>query len=451
MRPMFQGIPFSPNTELTQDITATATTIYIANADCLPSAPNIAVIGNEYPTVEVIYYNKKTANSITGCSRAIEGTARAWTAGTLIARNYTNLDHANFIANIEELKNLIDANVLNIENGSGNYSIQTPQNNNTAGSIYCVALGKNNISNNTECFTIGQDNFNTSSGSFVSGIDNTAEFGELNFIAGSENRITQRAANCFITGCNNIISSSVYSNILGANCHTGLDYSTCIGKFNNYLSVSDSLFCIGNGSSETSRSNVFRVSSSAIYGTGAYNTSGADYSEFFEWLDQNPNNDDRVGLFVTLDGNKIKIANSNDNYILGVVSATPSVIGNSYNDQWQGMYLKDKFGRTIFEDVEVPGRYETVGEEKVLIGKAHNERRPKLNPDFDVKQKFIGRENRKEWDAIGMLGVLPVYDDGSCQVNSYCKVADNGIATSSEIGYRVLERIEKNIIKILFK
>ncbi len=209
------------------------------------------------------------------------------------------------------------------------------------------------------------------------------------------------------------------------------------------------LFVIGNGSN--TRSNIFRVSSSAIYGTGAYNTSGADYSEFFEWLDQNPNNDDRVGLFVTLDGNKIKIADSNDTYILGVVSATPSVIGNSYNDQWQGMYLKDKFGRTIFEDVEVPDRYETVGEEKVLIGKAHNERRPKLNPDFDVKQKFIGRENRKEWDAIGMLGVLPVHDDGSCQVNSYCKVADDGIATSSEIGYRVLERIDKNIIKILFR
>ncbi len=435
MQPMYQGIPFSPNTELTQDITATATTIYVSNIAYLPDAPNYAVIGSEYPTIEVVTYTGKSNNAITGCKRAVEGTAKAWTAGTLIARNYTNKDHENFIKNIEELES---KSINNLSDGEGTCSICTK--------YLSAGVEKTNIASGYCSYAGGWEN--TASGDF-----SYAE-GQLN-IASSYHAHTE--------GCKNI-ASSPYTHAQGygtkassnaahaQNYYTiaNVSYSTAIGKYNKEM-LTNNLFVIGNGSSEDARSNIFRVSSSAIYGTGAYNTSGADYSEFFEWLDQNPNNDDRVGLFVTLDGNKIKIANSNDNYILGVVSATPSVIGNSYNDQWQGMYLKDKFGRIIFEDVKVPDLYKTIGDKEVLIEKAHNERRPKLNPDFDVKQKFIGRENRKEWDAIGMLGVLPVYDDGSCQVNSYCKVADNGIATSSETGYRVLERIDKNIIKILFR
>jgi len=420
MLPMFQGIPFSPNTELTQDITATATTIYVSNIAYLPDAPNYAVIGSEYPTIEVVTYTGKSNNAITGCTRAVEGTARAWTAGTLIARNYTNKDHENFIANINELEN---KSINNLTDGEGKYSICTK---------YFDGTTKKNIASGDYSHAKGY--YTTASGycSYTEGQKTTAS-GDYSHAGGY-----------YTTASGNYSHAQNYSTIADKS------YSTAIGKYNKPMSDGD-LFVIGNGDSIFLESNIFRVSSSAIYGTGAYNTSGADYAEFFEWLDQNPNNDDRVGLFVTLEGNKIKIANSNNNYILGVVSATPSVIGNSYNDQWQGMYLKDKFGRTIFEDVEVPDLYETIDNEKVLIEKAHNERRPKLNPDFDAKQKFIGRKNRKEWDAIGMLGVLPVYDDGSCQVNSYCKVTDNGIATSSETGYRVLERIDKNIIKILFR
>ena len=47
-----------------------------------------------------------------------------------------------------------------------------------------------------------------------------------------------------------------------------------------------------------------------------------DYAEFFEWADQNTEEEDRVGLFVTFDENetdKIRIASSADDYILGIV------------------------------------------------------------------------------------------------------------------------------------
>ena len=50
-----------------------------------------------------------------------------------------------------------------------------------------------------------------------------------------------------------------------------------------------------------------------------------------------------------------------------------------------------------------------------------------------------------------MLGQLIVKDDGTCKVNSYCKVNDDGIATLSndDNGYRVIKRINESIIKIL--
>ena len=45
----------------------------------------------------------------------------------------------------------------------------------------------------------------------------------------------------------------------------------------------------------------------------------------------------------------------------------------------------------------------------------------KPNPDYDASQPYIERRDRKEWDAVGMLGVLSVWDDGTCQVDGWCR------------------------------
>ena len=72
-------------------------------------------------------------------------------------------------------------------------------------------------------------------------------------------------------------------------------------------------------------------------------------------------------------------------------------------------------------------------------------------PEYDPTQPYIGRMQRKEWSAIGMLGVLSVRDDGSCKVNGFCKLADGGIATASDTGYRVVKRVADNIVEVIFK
>lgn len=227
--------------------------------------------------------------------------------------------------------------------------------------------------------------------------------------------------------------------------------SFVIGQYNNDPSTGGfhSPFIIGKGSNDTSRANAFRVhGSGSVYSQGAYNTTGADYAEYFEWLDKNLLNEDRVGYFVTLDGEKIRIATEEDDYILGIVSATPSVIGNSYDDQWIGREIRDEWGRIIYEEIEIQEERE---EEGNIIQEAHKEMQPKLNKDYDNTQLYIGRSQRKEWDAIRMLGQLLVRDDGTCKVNEYCKCGKEGVATAAETGYRVLARVSDNIIKVLFR
>ncbi len=236
-----------------------------------------------------------------------------------------------------------------------------------------------------------------------------------------------------------------------------------MGQYNKNVPTTGSLnlsnyLTIGNGSS-SARSNCFRVThANGIFANAAYKTSGADYAELFQWFDDNPENEDRVGLFVTLDGEKIRLAEAEDDYILGVVSACPSVLGDVYDDQWKGMYEIDIYGRPVLEEVEVP--VETIevpdpeNPEQMItkvICEAHTEIRQKLNPDYDPTQEYIPRSERPEWDAVGMLGKLVLIDDGTCEVNGWCSVGNGGIATNSEkqTKFRVMTRLDATHIKIM--
>jgi hypothetical protein len=209
--------------------------------------------------------------------------------------------------------------------------------------------------------------------------------------------------------------------------------SNITGSVEDSTSVGD-LFAVGNGTSETSRSNALRLRTNGnLFIMGEYSTSGADYAEYFEWLDGNPTGEDRRGYFVTLDGEKIKLIDKDiteSDFVLGAVSSFPGVIGNADED-WQGRWLKDEYGSLIVDN----GSFVQ-------------------NPDYDPTQKYIPRSDRKEWDAIGMNGVLVVRDDGTCEVNGYCRPVSGGISTKAKEHtkntYRVIERINSNLIKIVF-
>jgi len=240
--------------------------------------------------------------------------------------------------------------------------------------------------------------------------------------------------------------------------HTQGQYNKVNTGTADSYSATQNAMVIGNGTSNSALSNAFRIDFlGATYGLSAFNSSGADYAEYFEWTDANTNNEDRIGYFVELtDDGKIQKATSQNN-VFGIVSGTAGVIGDSYEDQWNGMYDLDKYGRFQYEDVEITYPAKTVVRNgKTIITqeeKTITEKHIKLNPNYDNNKEYIPRSKRPEWDCIGVLGKIIVRDDGTCQINQKCKCNNNGIATLSDdnTGYKVLSRIDENTIKVWFR
>jgi hypothetical protein len=129
----------------------------------------------------------------------------------------------------------------------------------------------------------------------------------------------------------------------------------------------------------------------------SWNGGGADYAEYFEWSDSNPAAEDRRGISVVLDGDKIRQAVDGEDPI-GVISGNPSVVGDSAWNKWSGKYLRDDYGTYILED------YEVEDEE----GNTVIQQRRKLNPAYDPDQEYVPRENRPEWDCVGLMGKLRI-------------------------------------------
>ena len=229
-----------------------------------------------------------------------------------------------------------------------------------------------------------------------------------------------------------------------------------LGKYNDISTASDNIFVVGNGTSDSERSNAFRVTTDGkVYSKGEYNNTGADYAEMFEWSDGNLENEDRVGYFVTFDTedgseDKIRIANSNDEYILGITSATPCIVGDNYSEDWHGKYETDKFGRIIYETVTITEEGKDEYGHTTTIEK--QEKIPKLSADYSASEKYIPREERPEWTTVGFVGKLLVYHDGTIKPGNKCKPNDNGIATLSTdgTGYYVMS-VKDDVAKILFK
>lgn len=251
-----------------------------------------------------------------------------------------------------------------------------------------------------------------------------------------------------------------YSHAEGFNT-TALINQHAEGHYNNTTNATENstegvssgtAFVIGNGT-PSSHSNAFRVTGEGLtIGLKAYQTGGADFSEFREWLDGNQDNEDRVGYFVTMEGKKIKKANPGD-YIRGVISGNPCVIGNG-DECWKQRYVLDDFGRFIYEEIESTETY--IDEDGTKQERPVTIRKMKEASDYDPSQEYIPRSERKEWDCVGMVGQLSVRDDGTCQIDGFCKVADGGIATHADWSegsyqnpvYRVVNRISENIVEI---
>ena len=121
------------------------------------------------------------------------------------------------------------------------------------------------------------------------------------------------------------------------------------------------------------------------FADGSWSGGGADYAEYFEWSDVNSNKEDRRGISVVLDGDKIREAVAGEDPI-GVISGNPSVVGDAAWNKWNGKHLRDEFGSYLLDE--------------------NGERQ--LNPSYDPDVEYISREERPEWDCVGLMGKLRI-------------------------------------------
>lgn len=104
---MYEGLPFSPQTTLTNAISEAETVIPVADVSVFPDAPNYATIAGNDGDGETILYTAKTASALSGCTRGVEGVAKRWDSGEIISRNWTAKDHNVLIANLIALDHLL--------------------------------------------------------------------------------------------------------------------------------------------------------------------------------------------------------------------------------------------------------------------------------------------------------------------------------------------------------
>lgn len=288
----------------------------------------------------------------------------------------------------------------------------------------------------------------------LASINNAHSEGDMTQATGrqshSEGQSTKSSGFCSHAEGSATVSSGYYSHAEGWGTIAKGKNQTAMGKYN--IGDTSSLLIVGKGSKATP-SNAFTLSSTGNgWFAGTVTSTGADYAEYFEWSDGNPDSEDRVGLIVTLDGDRIRLANDGDD-ILGVISGTAMVLGDNAEHEWKNKYITDDYGRLVYEEVEEFAEYIDHETGEMVRESAGFSKYPRLNPDYDPTQNYISRESRKEWDAVGLLGKLHVNDDGSCVVGGYAKVGSNGVATSADnrTNMRVMKRITDNIIIVLLK
>lgn len=280
---------------------------------------------------------------------------------------------------------------------------------------------------------VGKSNTDT----LIGGEYNNSEACQSCAIIGSHNTASN-AVGAIIVGYYNIVNNYNFSfttgsyntgaayGITGGAQNLGSEYGLTVGVFS--AQISGARLVVGNGTSANDRKNSFYVTADGTTYAKVYNTTGADYAEYFEWADGNPDGEDRRGLLVKLVGDKIAAAHGDE--ILGAVSARPSVIGNACEEHWHGKYKLDVFGDYILDD----------------------DGKPQLSDDYDPEREYIPRSKRREWAPVGMVGRLIICDNGKCEPGGYVSARQGiGVPTFTETRARCIRRLDGSHIEIIVR
>ncbi len=135
-----------------------------------------------------------------------------------------------------------------------------------------------------------------------------------------------------------------------------------------------------------------RIDATGGFHAGHWAAGGGNYAQWFEWADGGPAGENRAGLFVTLQEDRLAGADEKSEYVLGVVTDSPAFLAG----------------------------------------------------DAAVAE-------RRGWAPVALLGRVLARDNGRCRPNACCRPGPGGIAVPASDGYRVLRRLSANTVELVLK
>jgi hypothetical protein len=348
------------------------------------------------------------------------------------------------------------------------------------------------------CF-IGAGNGNKAYGSYSfvgAGFLNRSYGLRSSVVGGASNYVKTSAARGFIGGGRyNYVSSidatiggGFYNSVTGAygavlggkGNHAKYGWSAAFGGGSETRANYDIVLGATNTTTPSTANNTIRLEGALgnVKIDGTVSSPESDYAEYFEWEDKNVNSEDRKGLFVSLSKDKIKIS---DEYVIGIVSVQPSVIGDSAPNSWSKKYIKDIWGQNIYEEYSIYNAKDEEYKKPIYVDKDGNKFKetpnpshkdgikydgeisesptgikkfPKMNPDFDNSLNYTPREERPEWAPVGLLGKLLVRTAEQI-TGDFVDANSDGMAVNGT-KYRVLKTVKEyespyGIVQVLLK
>ena len=205
------------------------------------------------------------------------------------------------------------------------------------------------------------------------------------------------------------------------------------------------------------------------YWDGAADNGAADYAEYFESTDGKAI---PIGNTVVLENGKVRQAKDSETPI-GIVRPHDgcAMVGNSAWSKWDNKYIRDDYGKYEYESYTKTRWFEEISKEeyekkdkddtggvrggsvrdilggekgtyyrqheyysdiipsgltvpddaKILEDSSYQ--RHKINPDYDASKEYKPREERDEWNIIGLLGQIPM-TKGQPVASNWIKMKD---------------------------